>query len=81
MPRESAILSCSKFEIGLTKHKIVGDVRGKGLMIGIEFVRDQKTKERAPELRNRIVQTGVSQRIAGPGRGRKFLAARSSASD
>src|SRR6202795_3023783 len=33
-----------------TKHKIVGDVRGKGLMIGIEFVRDQKTRDRAPEL-------------------------------
>jgi len=26
------------------------------LMIGIEFVRDQKTKERAPDLRNKIVQ-------------------------
>jgi 4-aminobutyrate aminotransferase len=38
------------------RHKIVGEVRGKGLMIGIEFVRDQKTKEKAPELRNRIVQ-------------------------
>ena len=30
------------------RHKIVGDIRGKGLMIGIEFVRDQKTKESAP---------------------------------
>jgi 4-aminobutyrate aminotransferase len=38
------------------KHKIVGEVRGKGLMIGIEFVRDQKTREKGPELRNRIVQ-------------------------
>jgi len=38
------------------KHKIVGEIRGKGLMIGIEFVRDQKTKEKATDLRNKLVQ-------------------------
>ena len=37
------------------KHKIVGQVRGRGLMIGIEIVRDQITKEKASDLRNRIV--------------------------
>jgi 4-aminobutyrate aminotransferase len=36
--------------------KIVGDVRGKGLMIGIEVVRNQQKKEKAPDLRNLIVQ-------------------------
>ncbi|PAB58302.1 aspartate aminotransferase family protein [Anaeromicrobium sediminis] len=29
----------------LYKYPIVGDIRGKGLMIGIEFVKDQDTKE------------------------------------
>jgi 4-aminobutyrate aminotransferase len=35
--------------------KIVGDVRGKGLMIGVEIVREQQSKERAKDLRDKIV--------------------------
>jgi 4-aminobutyrate aminotransferase len=33
----------------------VGDIRGIGLMIGFELVKDQGSKERAPELRNQLV--------------------------
>ncbi len=37
-----------------SKYNIIGDVRGKGLMIGVEIVRDRKTKEPATDLCKKI---------------------------
>lgn len=55
------------------RHRIVGDVRGKGLMIGIEIVRDQKTKERAQDLRNRLIQAAFHKGLLVLGAGYNSL--------
>ena len=36
-------------------YECMGDVRGKGLMVGVEFVKERKTKERATEWRDEII--------------------------
>ena len=38
------------------KHRIVGQVRGRGLMIGIELVKSQETREPNAEARNRVIE-------------------------
>jgi 4-aminobutyrate aminotransferase len=43
------------------KHRIVGQVRGRGLMIGIELVKDQETREPNPEARRRVIQRAFEQ--------------------
>jgi 4-aminobutyrate aminotransferase len=39
-----------------SKHRLVGDVRGRGLMIGVEIVKDKVSKEYANAERDRIVE-------------------------
>jgi 4-aminobutyrate aminotransferase len=38
------------------KHRIVGQVRGRGLMIGIELVKSQDLREPNPEARHRVIE-------------------------
>jgi 4-aminobutyrate aminotransferase len=55
------------------RHPTMGDVRGKGLMIGVEFVRDKESRAMAPELRNRIVQIAFEHGLLIMGCGRTAM--------
>jgi len=56
-----------------SKHKIVGDVRGRGLMIGVELVLDQKTKARAHDLRDRVVDLAFEKGVLLLGAGENTI--------
>ncbi|HEY8149192.1 MAG TPA: acetyl ornithine aminotransferase family protein [Vicinamibacteria bacterium] len=51
-------------------HAVVGDVRGLGLMIGVEIVRDRFRREPAPELRERILAEAFKRGLLLLGCGR-----------
>ena len=55
------------------KHPLIGDVRGMGLMIGIELVRDRQTKERATTERDRLVEECFNRGLLVLGAGRNSL--------
>ncbi len=52
---------------------IVGDVRGLGLMLGVELVRDQQSKTKAPELRDRVVDLAFERGLLILGAGDNTL--------
>jgi len=51
----------------------VGDVRGRGLMLGFELVRDQATRERATEIRDRIEELAFERGLLVLGAGQNSI--------
>jgi 4-aminobutyrate aminotransferase len=45
------------------KHKLVGEVRGLGLMIGVELVTDKQTKDRASAERDQVVELAFERGV------------------
>ncbi|HEY1429836.1 MAG TPA: aminotransferase class III-fold pyridoxal phosphate-dependent enzyme [Candidatus Tumulicola sp.] len=55
------------------KHDVIGDVRGVGLMIGIEFVRDRQTKEPFEALVPMLEKTAFERGLLLLGCGRSVI--------
>ena len=58
---------------GPGRHPLVGDVRGKGLMIGVELVKDRKTREPHPEARQKVLRRAFEQGLLLLGCGESTL--------
>jgi 4-aminobutyrate aminotransferase len=57
----------------MANHSNIGDVRGRGLMVGMEFVKDRATREPAPELVHQLVQRSFRQGLLLLGAGKSSL--------
>jgi 4-aminobutyrate aminotransferase len=57
----------------MAKHERIGDVRGRGLMVGLEFVQSRATREPAPQLVQELVQRSFRRGLLLLGAGKSSL--------
>lgn len=57
----------------MVRHPSIGEVRGKGLMIGIEFVMDKQTKEPAEKIRDLVVDNAFLRGLLLLGCGKNVI--------
>lgn len=63
----------ARLKVLMDRHPLVGDVRGRGLMIGVELVRDRQSKERAGEERNAVVTAAFNRGLLILGAGKNAI--------
>jgi 4-aminobutyrate aminotransferase len=57
----------------MARHPLIGDVRGRGMMIGVELVRDRVSKERAVAERNALVTRAFERGLLILGAGQNSI--------
>jgi 4-aminobutyrate aminotransferase len=55
------------------RYPVIGDVRGRGLMIGVEFVKDGATREPYPELVDRLTERAFRKGLLLLGAGKSVI--------
>jgi 4-aminobutyrate aminotransferase len=55
------------------RHQVIGEVRGRGLMIGIELVKDRTTREPVPDLVKRLEQLAFAKGLLVLGAGKSTI--------
>ncbi|HYM83651.1 MAG TPA: aminotransferase class III-fold pyridoxal phosphate-dependent enzyme, partial [Candidatus Dormibacteraeota bacterium] len=48
----------------MSRHPLVGDVRGLGLLLGVELVRDRETRERAIDETEAVMYASLSRGLS-----------------
>jgi 4-aminobutyrate aminotransferase len=57
----------------MSRHPSIGQVRGMGLMIGVEFVKDRATHEQDHDLRDRVVELAFERGLLTLGCGKSVI--------
>ncbi|MCP5087455.1 MAG: aspartate aminotransferase family protein [Rhodobacteraceae bacterium] len=62
--RQVGAYALNRMQTMMNEHEIIGDVRGLGLMLGIELVKDRTTKERAADEAERVMYSALSKGLS-----------------
>jgi len=62
--RELGALALARMTEMAERHRLIGDVRGLGLLLGIELVRDRNTRERASEEADRVMYRALERGLS-----------------